>query len=95
MGEDAFDDRRLADGGDDLQLAAAAQAVLEVDLEDTLVQPCPYPCFAGAVPATPIGRRLAGLNIRSRGRCGGVASWPGVRIRHLARKRPHEAHQRA
>ena len=39
--EDLLDDRRLQDRSDDLQLAAAVRAVLEVDLEDPFEQPGP------------------------------------------------------
>ena len=34
MGEDFVDHRRIFDGGDDLQAAAAVGAVLNVDVED-------------------------------------------------------------
>ena len=36
MSGEALDDRRLKDGGDDLQLAAAVWAVFEVDIETRL-----------------------------------------------------------
>ena len=41
VGEDPLDHRRLDNGRNDLELAAAVRAVLEVDLEDTLEQPGP------------------------------------------------------
>jgi len=36
VGEDLRDQRRLLDGGDDLQVAPALRAVFRVDVEDAL-----------------------------------------------------------
>jgi hypothetical protein len=39
MGEDFDNHRRIFDGGDDLQAAAAVRAVFDVDVEDPFEQP--------------------------------------------------------
>ena len=41
MGEDFDNHRRIFDGGDDLQAAAAVRAVFDVDVEDPFEQPGP------------------------------------------------------
>ena len=41
MREDLLDDWLLQDGGDDLQLAAAVRAALEINLENVLELPGP------------------------------------------------------
>ena len=41
MAEDLDDHRRIFDGGDDLQSAAAVRAVFDVDVEDPFEQPGP------------------------------------------------------
>ena len=41
MAEDLVDHRRIFDGGDDLQGAAAVGAVFHVDVEDPFEQPGP------------------------------------------------------
>jgi hypothetical protein len=41
MPEDLDDHRRIFDGGDDLQSAAAVRAVFDVDVEDPFEQPGP------------------------------------------------------
>jgi hypothetical protein len=43
MGEDFDNHRRIFDGGDDLQAAAAVRAVFDVDVEDPFEQPVPTP----------------------------------------------------
>ena len=54
MGEDFDNHRRIFDGGDDLQAAAAVQAVFDVDVEDPFEQPAPT---TGA-PARPARDRM-------------------------------------
>ena len=41
MAEDFDNHRRIFDGGDDLQAAAAVRAVFDVDVEDPFEQPGP------------------------------------------------------
>jgi hypothetical protein len=41
MGEDPDNHRRILDGGDDFQVAAAVWTVLDIDLEDALEQARP------------------------------------------------------
>jgi hypothetical protein len=41
MGEDFDDHRRIVDGGDDLQGAAAVGAVFNIDIEDPFEEPGP------------------------------------------------------
>ena len=48
MAEDLDDHRRIFDGGDDLQGAAAVRAVFDVDVEDPFEQPGPAQQRAGA-----------------------------------------------
>ena len=43
MGEDFDNHRRIFDGGDALQAAAAVRAVFDVDVEDPFEQPGPTP----------------------------------------------------
>ena len=41
MSKDSYNHRRIFDGGDDLQAAAAVRAVFDVDVEDPFEQPGP------------------------------------------------------
>ena len=77
VGEDALDHRRLQDGGDDLQLAAAVRAVFEVDLEGRLEQPGPTHSHRPAMRTV----RLAGSGLRCLGALGRTrlsTSWPAA-----------------
>jgi hypothetical protein len=55
MSEDAHDHRRILDGGDDLQGAAAVRAVFDVEIEDAFEQPGPTHARRRAVCVHVIG----------------------------------------
>ena len=61
MRQDALDYRRFEDGGDDLELATAVRAVLDVDLEHALEQPGPADPHWPGVCAAGLARRLLGF----------------------------------
>ena len=65
MAEDLDDHRRVFDGGDDLQSAAAVRAVLHVDIEDPFEQPGPAQARCFSLGTGVIGRGLGGTLWRS------------------------------
>ena len=64
MAEDLDDHRRVFDGSDDLQSAAAVRAVLHVDIEDPFEQPGPAQARRFSLGDV-IGRGLGGTLWRS------------------------------
>ena len=65
MAEDLDHNRRIFDGGDDLQAAAAVRAVLHVDIEDPFEQPGPAHARGVSVGRGVIGRGRGGTLCRS------------------------------
>jgi hypothetical protein len=65
MAEDLDDYRRIFDGTDDLQAAAAVGAVFNVDVEDPLEQPGPTQARRFSLTLGVIGRGLGGTLCRS------------------------------
>jgi len=65
MAEDFDNQRRIFDGGDDLQGAAAIRAVLHVDVEDPFEQPGPAHARGVSLGRGVIGRGRGGTLCRS------------------------------
>ena len=65
MGEDLDDYRRIFDGSDDLQAAAAVGAVFDVDVEDPFEQSCPTDARRRALRVSVLAGGLGGTLWRS------------------------------
>jgi hypothetical protein len=65
MAEDFDDHRRIFDGGDGIQSAAAVRAVFRVDVEDPFEQPGPAHARCFSLGTGVIGRGLGGALWRS------------------------------